>query len=175
MNAGSIVLAINNMKNRITILIALVLLLTSNVFGQDDKLYQLLGKTVNVNDSFFTNKYLEKAYLFSVNMIVDKKGLIDSVVFSHYREDDDLGQIINFKKIKTDLTSSKIKLAKYKNKILVLMVFIIGRNDIMINIDNGHQLRDNWLNITKCTAEFPRDKLVLLVPWYITSLNSIIN
>ena len=159
------------------LLLVFLFVSATNVFAQDNKLYDLIRKTIDVNDSFFTDKYYDKGYVFSVNMGVNSKGVIDTVIFSHYRDNDELGQLINFNKIRNDLTNNNIRLKEYKNKILVLMVMIIRGDNAMIAITNGNQLLDNWKNIINCSAELPREKLVHLIPVLINSVgkNKIFN
>ena len=157
-------------RKNFKLLLVLILASTTNILAQDNKLYNLIGKTINVDDSFFTDKYYEKGYVFSVNMGVNSKGVIDTVIFSHYRDNDELGQLINFNKIRNDLTNNNIRLKEYKNKILVLMVMIIRGDNAMIGITNGNQLLDNWKNIINCSAELPREKLVHLIPVLISSV-----
>ena len=159
------------------LLLVFLFVSATSVFAQDNKLYDLIRKTIDVNDSFFTDKYYDKGYVFSVNMGVNSKGVIDTVIFSHYRDNDELGQLINFNKIRNDLTNNNIRLKEYKNKILVLMVMIIRGDNAMIAITNGNQLLDNWKNIINCSAELPREKLVHLIPVLINSVgkNKIFN
>jgi len=53
-------------------------------------------------------------------MEVNSKGIIDSVTFSHFRNDD-LSKLVNFDNIKTGLIQNKKDFRKYKNEVLIYL------------------------------------------------------
>jgi hypothetical protein len=158
------------MKLNFKLTLLFVLTLISNVFAQDE-FYTLLNKTIDVKEEvFFSDKFYDKAFLFSVNVDISSKGVIDTVTFSHYRYHDELGQLIDFIKIRDDLKNKKIRLKEYKNSIAVLMVMVIRGDNAMITVTNGNQLLNNWKHIIQSSAELPRKKLVHLTPRVISSV-----
>jgi hypothetical protein len=158
------------MKLNFKLTLLFIFICTSNVFAQDE-LDILLNKTIDVKEEvFFSNKFYDKAFVFSVNVDINSKGVIDTVTFSHYRYHDELGQLIDFSKIKDDLKNKKIRLKKYKNSIAVLLVMVIRGDNAMITVTNGNQLLNNWKDIIQSSAELPRKKLVHLTPRVISSV-----
>ena len=157
----------------ITICVVISLILgTANVaVSQKRSIYDKLGKLIKVNEGFYTDKYYEKGFLFSINMGVNSKGLIDTVLFSHYRNDE-LSQLIDFAKIREGLKKDRISFKSHKNETLVLLVMIVRGDNAMININNGNQLLQNWSDIITSARDVQdsKRKQVFLIPMQISAI-----
>ncbi|MES2416578.1 MAG: hypothetical protein V4541_00235 [Bacteroidota bacterium] len=140
----------------------------TTVSAQDKGIYGALNKLIKVNDLFYTDKYYDKGFLFSISIGVNPKGIIDTVMFSHYRNDE-LGQLINFNEIKNGLKKNKTDFLAHKNEMLVLLVMIIRGGNALTMLTNGNQLRENWINIIDSSRELSKRKQFLLTPMLISS------
>lgn len=141
-------------------------------YTQDKGIYHALHKLVVVNNSLYlSDKYYEKGFVFSMHMDVNPKGLIDSVTFSHYRNDE-LGKLVDFSKIREGLLQNKVDFRKHKNEVLILLVMIMRGDDAMTTLTNGNQIRENWLNIINSTKSFTNRKQVFLTPMLISSVGN---
>lgn len=162
--------AINDMKYLKAYLIFLIIISTTiTSAAQDNEIYNSLFKLIKLdNELFYSDKYFEKGFVFSVHMAVNRKGVIDSVTFSHFRNDD-LSKLVDFDKIKTGLMQNKKDFRKYKKEVLILIVVIIRGDYGMTILNNGNQIKENWMNIISSTRSFPNRKQIFLGPMLISS------
>lgn len=138
--------------------------------AQDMAMYKTLHKLISVKeDLYFTDKYYEKGFLFTLNMMVNSEGIIDSVEFSNFRNDE-LSKLLDFKKIKTSLLNNKVDFINHKNEVLVLFVMIMRGDDAMTTLENGNQIRADWLNIINTAKSFSNRKQTILIPMLISSV-----
>lgn len=162
--------AIHNMKYLKICLIFLIVISTTIISSaQENEISKSLYKLIKVDHNlFFSDQYFEKGFVFSLQIEVNSKGTIDSVTFSHFRNDE-LMKLIDFDKIKAGLIENKKDFKKYKNEVLVVIVFIMRGDYGITKLNNGNQIRENWINIINTMGLFPNRKQILLPPLLISS------
>lgn len=137
--------------------------------AQNNEILKSLYKLILVDNTlFFSDEYLEKGFVFSLQMEVNSKGTVDSVTFSHFKNDE-LMKLINFDKIKAGLIENKKDFKNYKNEIVIVIVFIMRGDYGMTRLNNGNQIKENWINIINTMGLFPNRKQILLPPLLISS------
>ncbi|MFA6275422.1 MAG: hypothetical protein WC622_01660 [Pedobacter sp.] len=155
------------MKQIKPILIFTLLLGIANLaLAQNDGVYKTLHKVINVdNRFFFSGKFYEKALFFTINMAVNEKGVIDSVLFSD-EKNEDLIQLFDLPKISRELKKNKTDFVEHKNEILVLMVMISRGDDYFLSFNNGEQIVNNWkqISLTANKIKGTNRKQVFLTP-----------
>ncbi|MCY1513020.1 hypothetical protein D9M68_475010 [compost metagenome] len=157
--------------------IILACILLSGTFNylnaQENAMYEVIRKTVhkNENDSAFTSKkFYEKALFFTINMVVNQKGVIDSVVFSD-EKNETLNRLFDFPKISRELKKHKTAFATHRNEILVLLVMISRGEYYFTSFSNGEEITNNLRKISSIQVKLKdlNKKQIFLSPLLISS------
>ncbi|WP_143095970.1 hypothetical protein [Pedobacter insulae] len=159
--------------NKIRILFLLILLsgIANFALAQDSNMYKTLVKTINVNSSFFhSGDFYEKAVFFTINMSVNEKGMIDSVIFSN-EKNKDLTSLLDITKISLELKKNKTDFIRHKNEVLVLLVMVSRGENYFLNFKNGEEILNNWIEISSTAnkIKIPKRKQIFLSPMLINS------
>jgi len=119
------------------------------------------GMQTGVMNSYENNPIPKKAFIYSVNIAVNKLGKIDSVYFSKV-ENVDLGKVVNLNAIKSNIMANKDFFKKYKSCVIVAPVMIINLNDQFISFQN--ELVKEWNSLFPDVAKFKNRRTVLCKP-----------
>ncbi|MFC4212619.1 hypothetical protein ACFOWA_15570 [Pedobacter lithocola] len=120
-----------------------------------------LGLPISVTDEYLNNLIPRKAFIYSINIAVNKLGIIDSIYFSK-TENIDLGKAINLEKIKATIMSNTIFFKRYKNCVVIAPVMIINLNDQFISFQN--ELLREWSALFPDIQKFKNRRIVLCKP-----------
>lgn len=151
------------------ILGALCILFTTVCNAQNEKLYNILGKAIKLNEkAFHKDEFYEKGYAFSVNIGV-KLGIVDTVIISN-KDDKELHKLFDFDTIVSTIRNDKQSFRENKSECLVLLIVVI-RGDELLKINNGEHFLNEWLEISKTASgiEKTKRKQVFLSPFIIRS------
>ena len=77
--------------------------------------------------------------------------------------------MVNFEKIKSGLIENKKDFKKYKKEIVIVIIFIMRGDYGITKLNNGKQIRENWINIINTMGLYPNRKQILLAPLLISS------
>lgn len=117
-----------------------------------------LGLPISVTDEYLNNLIPRKAFIYSINIAVNKLGNIDSIYFSK-TENIDLGKAINLGKIKATIMSKTIFFKRYTNCVIIAPVMIINLNDQFISFQN--ELLKEWSTLFPEVRKFRSRRTVL--------------
>lgn len=114
---------------------------------------------------YLSDEYKSKSYIFCIGISVNQKGMVDSVSYS----DGTilfLNRLIDFKKITSSLKKEKQLFLNYKNKVLVLPVFLVrGDSGLADNLDT---MEDSWKGMIALINQYHRSekKPIILTPQF---------
>lgn len=110
--------------------------------------------------------YKDKAFSFSVAVQINKRGTVDSVIFSE-KSRLYLGLLINFEKVVQQLKEDKKSFLKNKGEYLVMPVFIMrGDSNTANNLDELDDLW-KWMMEKGIEKESHGVKMIMLMPLFI--------
>ncbi|MBB2146194.1 hypothetical protein GM921_11905 [Pedobacter sp. LMG 31464] len=159
------------MKIKLILLVTLTIFSTTVCHAQNDKMYNALHKAIKLNDkAFYSDEFYEKAHAFSINIGVNNKGIVDTVIISK-KDDKELNKLFDFKTIINKIQMDKLNFIGYKNELLALVVMVFRGDDYFLKINNGDQLISEWLAISSTTSknEKMKRKQIFLSPIVIES------
>jgi hypothetical protein len=125
-------------------LISLFACFGTAAMAQQNLKIDYLSKLILVNmKTHVDDDYWEKATVFSINIGVNKSGIVDTVIFSN-EQDKEVNHLFDIKKIRKGLMGNSKGFIQNKNTYLVLLVFFVQGEQYFLGIKNGQQLIDNW-------------------------------
>ncbi|WP_157280374.1 hypothetical protein [Pedobacter borealis] len=83
---------------------------------------------IDFKDTYMHNPFIKKAFIFSINVSVDKLGKIDSVYFSKTK-DVELKDAMDLSGIRKSVITEKTFFKAYKNSIIIMPVMALNLND----------------------------------------------
>jgi hypothetical protein len=143
---GVLVALFDNMKRfkKMIWLISLFMCFSTVTLAQQNLKIDYLSKLILVNmKTHVDDDYWEKATVFSINIGVNKSGIVDTVIFSN-EQDKEVNHLFDIKKIRKGLMGNSKDFIQNKNTYLVLLVFFVQGEQYFLGIKNGQQLIDNW-------------------------------
>jgi hypothetical protein len=162
---------------KILIIVVLFVCQANLLMAQKNKTPSSFRDLIDVNEKVFrSDGFYNKSIFFSINIEVNKLGLVDTVIYSG-DNDEDINRMFDLKKITAGLKANRTEFKTYKNEFLVLMVVVIRGEHDLLRIENGNQNLAYWLSIAnKSDDAIKRGKRqVLLSPIIIYSRGKAIN
>lgn len=128
------------------------------VTAQERKTDWPMIQLIKVNEEYFrSDRYIEQAYIFSVNIGVNQYGVVDTVLFSN-ETDQTLNEIFDFNQIRKNLMHNSTFFVAHKNEILVLLVSLIRGDTGMLQLTNSKAYLRAWQGVTKTARELNKLK-----------------
>jgi len=154
------------------LLAGLLLSITQICYAQIiDLSKQKLKLGIDFKDTYMHNPFIKKAFIFSINVSVDKLGKIDSVYFSKTK-DVELKDAIDLSGIRKSVITEKTFFKAYKNSIIIIPVMALNLNDQFIS--NQSSLLQEWEALFPNVNKFKNKHIVLCKPisfWFVRDVN----
>lgn len=141
------------MKKFFIILIFFISAVT--VKAQHTEVLNVINRLLRENQTYTLDKeFWDKGMVFTINIDVNEKGVVDSVFISNRNNKKGL----DFDKIVYSLKANNKDFIAFKNNLLVLLVFIYKGDEYNMVIKNGNDFLADFLAISENSSKNTKSK-----------------